>query len=77
MSNGKTVDGYGWCHIVGGRMGLGSSDGRTEDGDGEGNDHGLIEEIFQHLPRRSLENNKNFGHIFALPCRNSNRPSYK
>ena len=61
----------GWGWVV--------SDGRTEDGNGdeEGNGHGLIEELFQHSPRRSWENNKNFGRIFSLPCRNSNRPSSK
>jgi len=32
-----------------------ASYGKTEDGDGEVNGHGLIEELFQHLPRRSLE----------------------
>jgi hypothetical protein len=41
-----------------------ASNGKTEDGDEDGKGHGLIEELFQHLPRRSLENNKNFGHIF-------------
>ena len=44
--------------MVGRRMGRVVSNGRTEDGDGEGNGHGLIEELFQHLPRRSLENKK-------------------
>jgi hypothetical protein len=88
-SDGRTEDGYGWCQIVGRRMGMGGvkwwdggwvwvvSNGGTEDGDGEGNCHGLIKILFRHLPRRSLENNKNVGHIFPLPLRSSNRPSSK